>query len=732
MLDPYQSQYIDLLQNPQELNLTDLQKEMFYYEVVKRAAQDPDFGKELDAKVASNATLQGFEPETVVRVLTNGPYFRSQIQSDEQGVSLKSVPDMMASHVTPIAGNLLRVQARKEAISAMQEWQLNKLNYTPAKTATLFFTTGYSILNSAEKALFAVTPLPMKAIKSGMQNVAFPLGLAAIASNIPAVNNAIGYGGDLIGSAARAVTNGGLSALGTQFMSVMPKGMGIHSTLGVVGTGISFVAGNLSQASGKILGQTGAAIAVGKVITESAKQVFLNRENIFRAMANPELLTQGKLKIQESIAGAQRAIGRAKLFINSQSGNIRLFGLSYQLNHNKEHTMSNENQQLPENFGLPIAEGLTAQKIEQIGDTQAGLAYNNAEYARQQLNDLNRRASEPGMDYLRTQPEYITYQQQYTDSRFSLQERLQRLAGEGRYQAPNGAQIISRPAAAEQVSPEQPTDKIEPTNGNSAEVTASPESAQDAFQRQLEVNGTAPPEKDEPAIQASKSQETPEDTIAAARKLSGQDKSSEEQEFQSFALDLKNKLAQRGVNVENFQIDYDGKQVFKSLANGADIRNSSMTKEAHDALKQIQSDYTNFKGEVKITAGGKTLLHVKNGELLHDAIGMAQSQAKVEVRSAENTLYNNASRQVTSEGMQRLQDIGVNAFAGGAEKQQVMEALKQDPSYKKQVDERGETYADTQLAAVVAAAQSVNARNYVAQHQTQQSQEKTKETAIAK
>ncbi|MGL5719510.1 MAG: hypothetical protein ACRCYP_01765, partial [Alphaproteobacteria bacterium] len=53
--------------------------------------------------------------------------------------------------------------------------------------------------------------------------------------------------------------------------------------------------------------------------------------------------------------------------------------------------VQSKHEAIPEFFGLDIAQGLTADKVSQMGDMSLAIAYDKAEYSRQQLNELGGR-----------------------------------------------------------------------------------------------------------------------------------------------------------------------------------------------------------------------------------------------------------------------------------------------------------------------------------------------------
>lgn len=142
-----------------------------------------------------------------------------------------------------------------------------------------------------------------------------------------------------------------------------------------------------------------------------------------------------------------------------------------------------------------------------------------------------------------------------------------------------------------------------------------------------------------------------------------------------------------------------------------------------EAIKTALNDPANLKGEVRITQGSKVLLHVKDGQVINDPLGITKPSAKVEVNSPSQNLYTEASKEVPGSGLQRTQAIAANAFETGASREQVMDMIKaHDPEFGNQVRECGsEKMATMAISAAVRAAEA---------QQSQPEQTQAKEPAM--
>ncbi|HEY9826777.1 MAG TPA: hypothetical protein V6D19_15150, partial [Stenomitos sp.] len=173
-------------------------------------------------------------------------------------------------------------------------------------------------------------------------------------------------------------------------------------------------------------------------------------------------------------------------------------------------------------------------------------------------------------------------------------------------------------------------------------------------------------------------------------------KAKADRETEDYALTVQQMLAQRGINTGRFQIHINEAVVFKMKE--GNIERSKLTPDQTEAIKLALSDPAALKGTVKISQGGNILLHVKDGQVLVDSLGLVKPAAKVEVTTPQSPgelLYNNASKGVSAEGMRRTSEVVANAFRSGATKEQVMEMVKgHDPAYKEAVESKGQRAAD--------------------------------------
>jgi len=195
-------------------------------------------------------------------------------------------------------------------------------------------------------------------------------------------------------------------------------------------------------------------------------------------------------------------------------------------------------------------------------------------------------------------------------------------------------------------------------------------------------------------------------------------------EAEDYALGLVQNLDQRRLNVDRLQIDVNGKTIFKMKDGDIDPRNTSITNEQTELIKKALSDPTSLKGSVKISQGNQVLLHVKDGRVLIDGVGLSKQSAKVEVKAPESPsqgLYERFSEGVKPNGLQATKEIAANALQGGIRHEQVIDMLKaHDPSYQKLTQAQGAKVAGQTLEKMVDAAEVKLMQEQIPQQQQAQ------------
>jgi hypothetical protein len=158
--------------------------------------------------------------------------------------------------------------------------------------------------------------------------------------------------------------------------------------------------------------------------------------------------------------------------------------------------------------------------------------------------------------------------------------------------------------------------------------------------------------------------------------------STQDKAAEAYALSmLNNTFGARGIEIKNAQIDFNGDTVFK-LKNHS-IDKSDLSQQATDMIQKALADPANLKGEVRISVGGQTLLHVKNGDVIAGHAFVKES-VKAEVSTPEKQRYNELSSTIRAKGYEGTRQIAQAALAQGDEIKEVASMLAaHDKDYQK-------------------------------------------------
>lgn len=178
----------------------------------------------------------------------------------------------------------------------------------------------YDTAKEAEDIAFAVSPVPLGFVKSGIQNVGVPLVVAAAATHTPFVaplaGTAIKWGSDAFQSGTHALAQQAMSNFGESVMSRLPA-------FGGVQTSFDWISSESSQVI--LAGQDMVTHAVGSVGTSLM---------LGRTVANSAVVAFQKIRpmtINEVIASGQRALDRYQEFLTSAASHIRQIGIQAEL-----------------------------------------------------------------------------------------------------------------------------------------------------------------------------------------------------------------------------------------------------------------------------------------------------------------------------------------------------------------------------------------------------------------
>lgn len=234
------------------------------------------------------------------------------------------------------------------------------------------------------------------------------------------------------------------------------------------------------------------------------------------------------------------------------------------------------------------------------------------------------------------------------------------------------------------------------------------------------------------AYTTSKSSEDSAEPINAAATT---DQSSEQAE--DYVLrNLVDKLKQNRVEADRFVLTLNGEQIFKM--NGSEVDKSTHMTEAHQKmLQQALEDPAAFGGNLKITVDGKTLLHIKDGRLLDNSMGLAKDSVKVAM-DTPNAAPENVSQGLWDKyGAGQPNDVlGLSTAAKAAAKEGIKQAdirgmLRQSSFYKEQAADNQKTADNLVKRTAKNAIQQANKQSQKASQKQEQKQEQKQAVAPA-
>ncbi|QUY46145.1 hypothetical protein [Acaryochloris marina] len=204
----------------------------------------------------------------------------------------------------------------------------------------------YNTAKEAEDVAFAVSPVPLGFVKSGIQNVGVPLVVAAAATHTPFVaplaGTAIQWGSDAFQSGTHTLAQQAMSNFGESVMSGLPAFGGIQ-------TSFDWISSESSQVI--LAGQDMVTHAVGSVGTSLM---------LGRTMANSAVVAFQEIRpmtINEVIANGQQALERSQEFLTSAASHVRQVGIQAELfveqefaklSNNEEQTTNVQSSESPE------------------------------------------------------------------------------------------------------------------------------------------------------------------------------------------------------------------------------------------------------------------------------------------------------------------------------------------------------------------------------------------------
>ncbi len=255
-------------------------------------------------------------------------------------------------------------------------------------------------------------------------------------------------------------------------------------------------------------------------------------------------------------------------------------------------------------------------------------------------------------------------------------------------------------------------------------------------------------QNNQPEIEPSQPKQKNEDEVTTKAKTTKQElenepvvKNQQEQQLGSderavksstdaedYVLSVVQSLDQRRIDVDRLEIKVDGETVFGMRDGNIAQSKTAINDKQAELLKQALNDPASMKGSVRITQGKKVLLHVENGRVITDAVGITKESAKVDIKSPESVnegLYKRHSEGVKDLGLAGSQKIALSALKDGVERGQVVEMMKNyDPEYKKLANQNGSEIAERTVVSQAEVELMMQSQKLQSQQQSQ-SQEAT-------
>jgi hypothetical protein len=581
------------------------------------ATVDPERAKRVDRSFADAAYSADLPPEDFRAALEAGPYTQSLVANNASPLKINSYL------------NFHEVSYRNREIGGIQQ--------TLASKASDIANTGYRALLVAEKSLFAITPLPMNAFKSGLQNVAFPMAATFALSRLPGasdlVTSAVHLGGSLSSSVTHAIAGSALAQFTSAASSMLPEGVNKAFSLqlplvgqsmgGLISTASNAVVLGSSDVIGKAIGEGGVALAIGNALIQGASAIATKGFSVTLA----ELST----KAAELTNKTQWVADKWSDLYTS----ITKKGLNMETNGRAPEQLNAAQQQFMDLIkNHPQAGKLS---YSELGKTYAG----DPGQAKFDQNDY---VAEAAFAQGKSPSEI----REIVAASPHLKAAVE--SGEN-----SQAEIDSYVSRIESQYTEIQASQNQPPKGQNETASLDPEE-----QYVVELNSTPVDTK------ANKESESLIKPIIPAEK----DKASTE-----YGFSLQQMLEQRGIQTDRMIINFDGQQKFKMEKGMESPLTNGLSAKDVELLKQAMSD-PDFKGSIKISKGGEVLFQrIGEGPPIIDGRQLYKPAIKLEYQSPSQLLHEQSSKGVESQGLRQVNDIALNAFRAGASTDEVKAAL---------------------------------------------------------
>ncbi|ABW33464.1 hypothetical protein [Acaryochloris marina] len=178
----------------------------------------------------------------------------------------------------------------------------------------------YNTAKEAEDVAFALSPIPLGFVKSGIQNVGVPLVVSAAATHTPFIapvaGAAIQWGSDALQSGTHTLAQQAMSNFGESVMSGLPAFGGIQTSFDWISSQSAQVALAGQDMVTHAVGAVGSSVMLGRTVTNSAVLTFQKVRHI---------------TVGEVIASGQRALERSQEFLENAASYVRQTGIRAEL-----------------------------------------------------------------------------------------------------------------------------------------------------------------------------------------------------------------------------------------------------------------------------------------------------------------------------------------------------------------------------------------------------------------
>lgn len=191
--------------------------------------------------------------------------------------------------------------------------------------------------------------------------------------------------------------------------------------------------------------------------------------------------------------------------------------------------------------------------------------------------------------------------------------------------------------------------------------------------------------------------------------------------------DVLQKLEQRGIDITNTSITFDGNEALSYKNNNV---SNQLTDSQAELLKSALDDPQSFKGSVEIKSGNRVLLKIQDGNVVRDTIGLTAKKTMVSIESSTEELYEKYAKKAKGKGLEKTKQVAENAISDGLSGEQTKKVIRhKDKAYQNFKEQQGEEKADRNLNLIVN--QAVR-QQQIQQQQEEKQQKKEQELAPAR